>query len=1080
MKKLYIMLAVCVMATLVNYSQTCLWAEKIAGNGNVKYGFISTDSYNNVYVTGTFESDSIVFNNGKILTNDGEWDAYIAKYNSSGICIWAEKIAGIKSDYSNRIDIDNKGNVYVIGRFNSQNLIANNGKSISNIGGWDSYLAKFNNNGVCQWIEKVASTNHDYGNDIAIDNNGNIFVTGTWLGNSSLTFNNGLTLSNTSTTEDIFIAKYDSSGTCLWAEKVASAKYDYVSSIAINNNGDVYLIGNWLGNSTLVFNNDKVLSNTSIYYDAYIAKYNRSGVCQWVEKIVGDNDEVANSIAIDDFGNLFIVGWWRGNSILTFNNYKTMTNTSIYSYIFITKYNDNGVCQWVEKISGDYGVNINSISLDCKSNIYIAGFWRNNSKILFNNNKSLTNSTEYNDIFIANYDSNGVCLWTEKISSSNNDYSNSAVSDCDGNIYVSGFWFGNSILSFNNNINLLNSKENFTDSFLAKYSFYTLISPNLSSPSNNATNQATNVTVSWSAVSSATSYKLQISKNSGFTTTVVDASNLTSTSYANTTLERSTTYYWRAKAVNAGGESNWSSVWQFTTMASEPVPDTWDFTGETGNNATVIVYTTIEPKIDNRDFQTGDAIGAFFTRNGNLVCAGYEVWNGENLALTVWGNDDQTETKDGFDVNEAYTFKIWDGQLGRELNAEFTVTSGQSKYTNNGITVLGSLNGVSTTTFNLPLKAGWNIISSYITTQNDSLKVMMTDVKTNINIMKNSAGKVYMPSANIDQIYRWDITQGYQIHMLAADKLPITGMKVNPTETPIIFSTTGWKISSYLRSSAMNIADCMGTLTDRNSLTIAKNNAGKIYLPPSINTIGNMISGEGYQMYINKLDTLVYPANSAGRSANTNEIQDFDARIIKTDFENTGNNSSLILDIDLPENTEIAVMNNDNKIVGAGRVVDGRTAIVIWGDDESTNAIDGSIDNYELRIMNYDAENGNYIEINNLDLTDVITGAKYNKLTYNKDAVLIGKALTQPISLKVNPNPFSSSTEVVYTLADDCEIELSLYNLSGMKVLDIANGKQNKGTHKLSINAENLSSGTYNVILKSCGKSVVEKVVIIK
>ena len=172
---------------------------------------------------------------------------------------------------------------------------------------------------------------------------------------------------------------------------------------------------------------------------------------------------------------------------------------------------------------------------------------------------------------------------------------------------------------------------------------------------------------------------------------------------------------------------------------------------------------------------------------------------------------------------------------------------------------------------------------------------MMNEIKPNINIMKNSAGKVYMPSANIDQIYRWDITQGYQIHMLTNDTLPISGMKVNPTTTPIVFSTTGWKLVSYLRSSTMNVADCMTALTDRSSLTIAKNNAGKVYLPPSINTIGNMLPGEGYQLYLNKVDTLIYPANSAGRSS-LNEVQDYDARNIKLDYEFTGNNASLILD----------------------------------------------------------------------------------------------------------------------------------------------------------------------------------------
>ncbi len=376
-------------------------------------------------------------------------------------------------------------------------------------------------------------------------------------------------------------------------------------------------------------------------------------------------------------------------------------------------------------------------------------------------------------------------------------------------------------------------------------------------------------------------------------------------------------------------------------------------------------------------------------------------------------------------------------------------------------------------------KSGWNIVSSYVAPEvPDSLQYVTTDLNPNLVIMKNAAGKIFMPSG-LNQIGIWEVKLGYQAYMIKADTLGIIGTEVVPENTPV-YLNNGWSIIPYLRNSAMSIETALASITDAGRLVIVKRADGKIYMPGSINQIGTQLPGEGYQAYLNAKDTLIYPPNAVGRTNSSNEIQDFDARILKTDFANTGNNASLILNIDLPGNSELAVMNKDNKIVGAGRVVDGRTTIVIWGDDESTNTIDGSIENNELRIMNYDAENCKCIEINNLDLSDIITGTKCNKLTYNKDAVLIGKELTQPISLKVNPNPFSNSTEVVYELANDCEIELSLYNLGGMKVLEIANGKQTKGTHKLTINSENLSSGTYNLILKSCGKSVVEKVVVVR
>ncbi|NIV70707.1 MAG: hypothetical protein GWN41_11435, partial [Phycisphaerae bacterium] len=94
--------------------------------------------------------------------------------------------------------------------------------------------------------------------------------------------------------------------------------------------------------------------------------------------------------------------------------------------------------------------------------------------------------------------------------------------------------------------------------------------PVLFSPSDNATNVSTDPALDWSAASGATSYRLQVSTDSNFSTTVADQSGLTSTSFQASGLENSTTYYWRVNAANANGTSPWSSVWQFTTIVAPP------------------------------------------------------------------------------------------------------------------------------------------------------------------------------------------------------------------------------------------------------------------------------------------------------------------------------------------------------------------------------------------------------------------------------------------------------------------------------------------------------------------------------
>jgi chitinase len=96
--------------------------------------------------------------------------------------------------------------------------------------------------------------------------------------------------------------------------------------------------------------------------------------------------------------------------------------------------------------------------------------------------------------------------------------------------------------------------------------------PTLSSPTNGATGVAINPTLSWNSSTGATSYGVQVSTSSNFSTTVVNQTGIATTSYAATGLASSTTYYWRVNATNVSGTSGWSSTWSFTTAAPPPPP----------------------------------------------------------------------------------------------------------------------------------------------------------------------------------------------------------------------------------------------------------------------------------------------------------------------------------------------------------------------------------------------------------------------------------------------------------------------------------------------------------------------------
>jgi len=368
-------------------SGTVQWATSIGGTSADLGIDIATDSNGNVYVTGHYSSYSITIGS-TTLTRVGSYDAFVAKYDTSGTVQWATRIGGTDTDNGHGIATDSDGNVYVTGNYRGSITIGST--TLTNSGSDDVFVAKYDTSGTVQWATSIGGTSADYGRGIATDSGGNVYVTGNYSGSITI----GSTTLTSAGSDDAFVAKYDTSGTVQWATSIGGTSNDYGRGIATDSSGNVYVIGEYSG--TLTIGSTTLTGAGSD--DVFVAKYDTSGTVQWAKGIGGTSADYGRGIATDSGGNVYVTGNYSGTA--TFAPGTTLTSTASYD-VFVTKYDASGTVQWATSIGGTSADNVSGIATDSNGNVYVTGNYYGSITI---GSTTLT-SAGSDDTFIAKYSS---------------------------------------------------------------------------------------------------------------------------------------------------------------------------------------------------------------------------------------------------------------------------------------------------------------------------------------------------------------------------------------------------------------------------------------------------------------------------------------------------------------------------------------------------------------------------------------------------------------------------------------------------------------------------------------------------
>ncbi len=439
-----------------NHNQTLVidptnWATYYGGSNNdIGYG-IATDTSGNILVTGYTNSSTAIATVGSYQTTfgGGNYDAFIVKFNSSGVRQWATYYGGSNSDEGRGIAVDANGNIIITGLTSSSNAIATIGVYQQFRGGivsdLDAFIAKFDSSGVRQWATYYGGSNGDWGAGIATDADGNIILTGTTYSSNAIA-TVGVHQTTFGGTMDAFIAKFNTNGIIQWATYYGGGSADRLAGVATDVIGNIIITGSTYSSNAIATTGAHQTMHGSIgslwYYDVFIAKFNANGIRQWGTFLGGSAGDNGNGIATDANGNIIITGETRSsNAIATVDSHQTVFgggSSSFNNDAFIAKFDSSGVRQWATYYGGtgfDYGY---GIAIDASGNIVITGKTGSPNAIATIGAHKTTISSWDGDAFIANFNSNGVRQWATYFGGNSGEDAFGIAIDISGNTIIIG------------------------------------------------------------------------------------------------------------------------------------------------------------------------------------------------------------------------------------------------------------------------------------------------------------------------------------------------------------------------------------------------------------------------------------------------------------------------------------------------------------------------------------------------------------------------------------------------------------------------------------------------------------------
>lgn len=368
---------------------------------------------------------------------------------------WATSASDTGNSVGLGIASDAAGHSYVTGYFHDTATFGAGeaNETVLQAASTDVFVTKFAPDGSLIWATKVGGGPFGIGDGIAVDPDGNSYVTGYFQGMA--TFGQGEaneTVLRGGDSTDAFVAKFTQDGTLQWAARAGGANesFSFGLGIAADPGGNSYVTGYFRGRSTFGAGeaNETVLEAVSDS-DVFVAKYAPDGKLVWATSAGGAKADLGFGIATDPLGNSYVAGYFTDSATLG----EGQANETVLETAeagerlsgFVAKYARDGTLVWAKSAAvADFSAAL-GVAADPRGNSYVIGTFEGMATFGAGEpNEAVLEAAADSDLFVAKYNRDGTLVWVTSAGGAGGSFGFSLgiATDHRGNSYVTGNFQG--------------------------------------------------------------------------------------------------------------------------------------------------------------------------------------------------------------------------------------------------------------------------------------------------------------------------------------------------------------------------------------------------------------------------------------------------------------------------------------------------------------------------------------------------------------------------------------------------------------------------------------------------------------